>query len=394
MAGAGEREGVETDQVGADRTARGHGEPGCAPGSRDAGPDPLPPVGEVVARALAAAVPATAPFACATFVCGVRARRLGKLVPQERLDAWKGEVKRALGAALIEAWAGLGRRVDFARPELLVVWDADRGRVEVTARAIWVYGRYRKLDRDLPQTRARWRCPACAGQGCATCAGTGRRHPVALEDLLAGPCARALGAEPDAAVLHGMGREDIDVRCLGPGRPFVVEVPGPRRRDADWAAVAAEVAAGAAGRAELVGPLRIVGDAVVARLKGFEAPKVYQATCRAEAEADLDPARVAALAAALAGRELAQRTPRRVARRRSDLVRRRRVLALDVLAQGPREVVLRIEAESGTYIKELISGDDGRTTPSVSELLGVPTACVALDVLEVRASDAELLGPL
>ena len=37
-----------------------------------------------------------------------------------------------------------------------------------------------------------------------------------------------LGAEDDA--FHGMGREDIDVRCLGRGRPFVVELKSPMRR--------------------------------------------------------------------------------------------------------------------------------------------------------------------
>ena len=32
---------------------------------------------------------------------------------------------------------------------------------------------------------------------------------------------------------HGAGREDIDVRMLGRGRPFVFEVVGPRRHDVD-----------------------------------------------------------------------------------------------------------------------------------------------------------------
>jgi tRNA pseudouridine synthase 10 len=34
-------------------------------------------------------------------------------------------------------------------------------------------------------------------------------------------------------------------------------------------------------------------------------------------------------------------------------------------------------------VKELITGDEGRTTPSVAALLGTPCRCVELDVLDV-----------
>jgi len=41
------------------------------------------------------------------------------------------------------------------------------------------------------------------------------------------------------------------------------------------------------------------------------------------------------------------------------------------------------ECESGTYVKELVSGDDGRTKPSLSELLGREAKVAQLDVLEI-----------
>ncbi len=49
------------------------------------------------------------------------------------------------------------------------------------------------------------------------------------------------------------------------------------------------------------------------------------------------------------------------------------------------EIVLR--CQGGLYIKELISGDGGRTKPSVSDILGVPATCVELDVLNVEMGD-------
>jgi tRNA pseudouridine synthase 10 len=43
-----------------------------------------------------------------------------------------------------------------------------------------------------------------------------------------------------------------------------------------------------------------------------------------------------------------------------------------------------IETQGGTYIKELIHGDNGRTTPSFSSIFGFQTICKELDVLAVK----------
>ena len=44
---------------------------------------------------------------------------------------------------------------------------------------------------------------------------------------------------------------------------------------------------------------------------------------------------------------------------------------------------LELETDSGTYVKEFVSGDDGRTQPNFSERLGVQCVVVALDVLAI-----------
>lgn len=45
---------------------------------------------------------------------------------------------------------------------------------------------------------------------------------------------------------------------------------------------------------------------------------------------------------------------------------------------------LRVNTQAGTYVKEFVHGDFGRTRPNIGELLGGVTAdCLALDV-EVR----------
>ena len=45
---------------------------------------------------------------------------------------------------------------------------------------------------------------------------------------------------------------------------------------------------------------------------------------------------------------------------------------------------LLIECEGGLYIKELISGDENRSKPSISEILGTNARCVQLDVMHVN----------
>ena len=41
-------------------------------------------------------------------------------------------------------------------------------------------------------------------------------------------------------------------------------------------------------------------------------------------------------------------------------------------------------AEAGTYIKEWVHGDGGRTRPSLSERLGVACEVLELDVLDIH----------
>ena len=52
-----------------------------------------------------------------------------------------------------------------------------------------------------------------------------------------------------------------------------------------------------------------------------------------------------------------------------------------------KDFVLEVTGEAGLYIKELISGDQGRTTPSLTEVLNTPARVVQLDVIHVEGID-------
>ena len=50
-----------------------------------------------------------------------------------------------------------------------------------------------------------------------------------------------------------------------------------------------------------------------------------------------------------------------------------------------RRAEVRLRCDGGLYIKELISGDEGRTRPSLAECLAVPARVVELDVVSVTS---------
>ena len=92
----------------------------------------------------------------------------------------------------------------------------------------------------------------------------------------------------------------------------------------------------------------------------------------------------------LEGVKLAQRTPERVAHRRADLVRRRTVFevhqpVVEMMEDGSREIEVTMRCESGTYVKETVHGDSGRTQPSIASLLKAKCEVIWLDVGDIHA---------
>lgn len=295
--------------------------------------------------------------------------------PPWPLGEWlKTEINREVGKRIE---AATKKRVDLARPDITYRVDTRLDHVQVQVADLFVRGRYRKFVRDLPQTR--WPCRACGGLGCRQCGGSGATYETSVEQLVAAPFLAASGAEGEA--FHGMGREDIDARTLGNGRPFILELKRPRRRALPWRDLEAAVNVGNPGRVEIegIGP---AGPESAAEYKAADPDKSYRAACKAAAP--IGRGALEAALQALEGVELEQRTPQRVSHRRADLVRRRRIQKLRLLSDAGEDFLIEIRADSGTYIKEFVSGDEGRTQPSLAGRLGIPCTVAELDVVAVH----------
>ncbi len=361
----------------------------AALGETSTGPrDPCPGCAGIFSRLdvwIDRAVAATTGFEWHRFTCGSRWEPEILAVEEHRWltvgSAWGESVRSAFNREWGKALAArTGAAGGPDRPDVVFLADLPVGRVEVTVLPVYVRGRYRKLDRTLPQTH--WPCRRCRGRGCDTCGGTGKTYPTSVEELVGAPLVEA--SEAEGTRFHGMGREDIDARMLGRGRPFVLELLRPRRRTFDLETAAREVGRRAEGRVEVDALFPAEAPEVV-RVKEAAPEKSY----RVGIVGRVPVAKVNEALLLATGRAIAQRTPTRVAHRRSDRVRARRIVAARLVDSSDEGFALEIRTEAGTYVKEWVEGDGGRTEPSLASLVGVPLKVEYLDVLDVHDTEAE-----
>lgn len=421
--------------------------------------------------------------------------QLGARFPKDQIEEEDVQRKRfgaggcdGLKTGLVSEIAKLlNQRLDNVKlvndkPQILALIDVLTLSVDLDVRAHYLYGRYRKLERGIPQTR--WPCRACKGRGCNRCSMTGLQYENSVQDLIGNPLLSVFSSEEHA--FHGMGREDIDVRCLGRGRPFVIEMKEPKLRNTDPNELMEIINSKANGSIEVTG-LRDSNRSEVVRLKDTPAEKSYTIrfkllplseteytvltapldltkenksrsnnkrkrrgdnkrdnTKPLPNEIDIDDSKPSKEALdkmkkaelvdlcaqmklkksgtkselieriinfeeppaetfeipddsdiietimSLEGVKLAQRTPERVAHRRADLIRRRTIFEvhppmIEKLSDGTKVIEVTMRCESGTYVKETVHGDSGRTQPSIASLLKAKCEVEWLDVGDIHA---------
>ncbi|MBN1133911.1 MAG: tRNA pseudouridine(54/55) synthase Pus10, partial [Methanosarcinaceae archaeon] len=179
----------------------------------------------------------------------------------------KSELNREVGKLIA---AKTQKEVEFKNPDILVTLDLTKEEVSIQVRSIYIFGRYRKLIRGIPQTR--WPCRSCSGKGCEKCNFTGKQYPESVDELIRDSVIKA--AQCADTKFHGAGREDIDALMLGSGRPFVVEAVNPLRRSIDLKKLEQDINDSAVGKVE-VKELTFVSRDVIETLKTSKADKVY-----------------------------------------------------------------------------------------------------------------------
>jgi len=288
----------------------------------------------------------------------------------------KQEFNRIIGKKLSER---LSVTTDFNSPEIVIEVNPISSEFDVRIKSLYIYGRYMKYLRTIPQTR--WPCFKCKGKGCDECGGTGKRYQESVEELIEFETIRIV--DSTKGVLHGAGREDIDALMLGDGRPFVFEVISPRIRSVDLEKLQKKVNKYAEGKIE-VRDLRWSSKDELRDLKGSAETTVKKYRAKVSFENAIEDEVVTKIEKFFTNKEIDQRTPHRVAHRRADKIRKKIVFSVEFSRLSEKMMKITITCDGGCYVKELISGDEGRTVPSISGISGINAICEELDVLEVR----------
>ncbi|CAN8070073.1 unnamed protein product, partial [Agarophyton chilense] len=279
-----------------------------------------------------------------------------------------GAASRALQALSDEQFA-------TAAPPRVLSLAREREAVAVSVRVltdpILLAARYVKLSRALSQTP--WHVAS----------------PRATESVQA-VVERAVRAELpfQSATFTAGGREDVDVRMLHHGRPFVLQLRGAHVVPSLVNADALRRVQHALKHSVRLCELRVAPREYAAEMRAFETSKRKHYRCVVYVARALDHNAFNALR--MRHVSLLQRTPLRVLHRRSHAVRTRVVYHCCVArVLNDHFVVLDVVTQAGTYVKEFVHGDHGRTRPSVAERLRCFADIVQLDVTHISHAGAD-----
>ena len=295
-------------------------------------------------------------------------------------ESIKSQLNREIGIGVSQK-NNLLARLD--KPDSTIIIDTRYDTINLEIKSIFVEGKYNKYDRTIPQTY--WPCRKCKGKGCKSCNHTGQLYPDSVQSLVANPFMKSTNATEN--LFHGMGREDIDAAMLGSGRPFVLELRMPKNREIDLNEMTDKINEGNMGRIQ-VNNLEFVPRKRVAELKNTVCDKSYRVDVSIPEDLTIESLKNGAQK--LKEKLVEQRTPTRVAHRRADLIRPRLVESVNVLSFEQGMAELEIRAQHGTYIRELVSGDMGRTVPSFSSLVDGACKVEVLDVLNLHLEYEEV----
>ncbi|KAJ6829124.1 putative tRNA pseudouridine synthase Pus10 [Iris pallida] len=235
---------------------------------------------------------------------------------------------------------------------------------------IYIGGRYLKFSRKVSQSR--WIID------------DERMGESSVEEIVG---SNALSVcKGDNYKFHAAGREDIDVRMLGSGRPFLIEVSNARCIPSLVEVQRiAETINNSSEKYVRVRNLKVVGSEVWTLMREGEAEKQKQYVALIWTACPLTEENIQNITSAR-DMEILQRTPIRVLHRRSPLERKRIIhwMKFERIIGSEQYFLLHLCTQAGTYIKEFVHGDLGRTDPSIGSILGCRAEILQLDVTDVK----------
>lgn len=317
-----------------------------------------------------------------TFLVGVKL----PVEVEERADEFKAEFEVTYGESMRNGFSrAIGKKIaqatrkpaNYKNPDIVVLITPFTKHVKLQLNPLFIAGRYRKLVRGIPQSK--WLCSKCQGEGCEQCNWTGKIYSESVEELIAEPVLEKTGGQE--IVFHASGREDIDARMLGRGRPLVIEIKKPIKRFINLENLEKTINKHAGKKVEVRALHFSDKDSLRKLKKGETAQKHYRVLV--EFGREVSDEELSVLENALTSIMVRQQTPQRVLHRRADRLREKYIYETKVKKLKPNKVEMRVRCQGGLYVKELITGDEGRTKPNVAGIIHAETTPLELDVLNI-----------
>ena len=239
--------------------------------------------------------------------------------------------------------------------------------VQLHHEPVFIGGRYNKYSRTLPQSP--WIIDGV------------KKSESSIQEILTRQTERVF--RPDTIKFSSSGREDIDVRMLGSGRPFMLELVNPRLLEYEEEQEELQEAINRSTDEISVRELKMVDKKTSSVLKTGEEEKEKLYSSLIWTSQPVTPQDLSFLNK-VSNLTISQKTPVRVLHRRSLATRQRLVYSLKVKWIDSHHFQLDLSTQAGTYIKEFVHGDLGRTVPNLCSMMEGRVDIIALDVMEIK----------
>ena len=181
------------------------------------------------------------------------------------------------------------------------------------------------------------------------------------------------------------GREDRDVRMLGKGRPFMLEIINPKKNmEKKLKEIEEEINKNS--KFIKIKNLEICNKEYTEHIKKAEVNKMKIYSCFVWTKKELNEEDINKLNS-IKNLEVIQKTPLRVLHRRSLMDRKKIIYELKAEKVNKHFMILDVISSAGTYIKEFVHSDLMRTEPSIKSLLDCDVDILQLDVRDLILLD-------
>ena len=232
----------------------------------------------------------------------------------------------------------------------------------------YIYGNYIKLDREIGQTQF-------SKDGV-------KLSLTSVDEELKKFLKNIFLNKEEECVFSAGGREDRDVRMLGNGRAFIYTVYNAKKHySLDFNSI--NTSLNNTLKKVQVNGLRLCDKKYFQVLKKAESEKIKLYLAFVWSKEEITE-QVCEKVNKVKDLKINQITPLRVLHKRVLKTREKIIYGVNIKEIiNPHFMIIEIKSSAGTYIKEFVNGDLGRTSPSLCDIIGNDCDIIQLDVEDI-----------